>query len=47
MQALHESRIFIEREFEDVCEEANLGEKLHSLDILCAEQGLGNAGESG
>lgn len=40
VQALHEARIFIEREFEEVCEEANLAEKLHSLDVLCAEQGI-------
>jgi hypothetical protein len=40
-QTLHQARLFIDRDFEELCEEAQLGDKLQALETLCAEQGLG------
>lgn len=40
MQCLHQARIFIDREFEEICEEANIADKLQTLDVMCAQQGF-------
>lgn len=40
MQCLHQTRIHIDREFEDVCEEHHIADKLQSLEVMCAQQGI-------
>jgi len=40
MQCLHQARVFIDREFEEICEEANIADKLQTIDVMCAEQGF-------
>lgn len=37
---MHQARVFIDREFEEICEEANIADKLQTIDVLCAEQGF-------
>lgn len=39
--------MFIDREFEEICEEGSMADKLQTLDVMCAEQGFldGSAGE--
>lgn len=39
-QCLHQARVFIDREFEEICEEANIADKLQTIDVMCAEQGF-------
>ena len=44
-QTLHQARVFIDREFEEICEESQIGDKLQTIDVMCAEQGYdGNTG---
>lgn len=38
-QTLHQARVFIDREFEEICEESNIADKLTTIDVMCAEQG--------
>jgi len=40
LQCLHQARVFIDREFEEICEEANIADKLQTLDVMCAQQGF-------
>ncbi len=47
-QTLHQARVFIDKEFEEICAESLIGDKLQTIDVMCAEQGYdGNNGEGG
>ena len=39
-QCLHQARVFSDTDFEEVCEEHHIADKLQSLEIMCAEQGI-------
>jgi hypothetical protein len=45
-QCLHQARVFIDREFEEICEESRIADKLQTLDVLCAEQGFEGSGDA-
>jgi len=47
LQVLHQARIFIDREFDEICVEKNMADKLQSLEVMCAEQGFGDGAGSG
>ncbi|PSC74379.1 Embryo defective isoform 1 [Micractinium conductrix] len=40
LQALHHTRVSIETDFEELCEELGLRDKLATLETLCEEQGI-------
>lgn len=40
MQCLHQARVFIDGEFEEICEDAKVADMLQTIDVLCAEQGF-------
>ena len=48
LQALHHTRVNIEADFGELCEEHELREKLHNLEVMCEEQGIadGDAAEA-
>ena len=50
-QTLHQARVFIDKEFEEICAESLIGDKLQTIDVMCAEQGYdghhGNHGSHG
>lgn len=39
-QALHRARVLTETDFQHICEENNLRDKLYALEELCEEQGI-------
>ncbi|KAI8105021.1 hypothetical protein M9435_000194 [Picochlorum sp. BPE23] len=40
VQCLHQARVFIDGEFEEICQDANVADVLQTIDVLCAEQGF-------
>ena len=40
LQCLHQARVFIDRDFEGLCEQNNMEDKLQALDVMCIEQGI-------
>lgn len=46
MCGLHQARVFIDREFDVLCQENNIDEKLQNLDIMCVEQGIDAEGNT-
>ena len=40
LQCLVQARTAIEVDFQEVCEESSIIDKLYTLDIMCAEQGI-------
>jgi len=44
IQTLHQARVFIDREFEEICEESRIADKLQTIDVMCAEQGYYGGG---
>lgn len=40
VQCLHQARVFIETEFQEVCEETQIADKLQTLEVMCAQQGI-------
>lgn len=47
MQCLHQARVFIDRDFEDICEENEIQDKLQTLDMLCVQQGIADGAAPG
>ncbi|KAL4858237.1 hypothetical protein ACK3TF_001720 [Chlorella vulgaris] len=41
-QALHHTRVNIEADFGELCEEHGLRDKLNTLEVMCEEQGIGD-----
>ncbi|EFN55687.1 hypothetical protein CHLNCDRAFT_57859 [Chlorella variabilis] len=41
-QALHHTRVNIEADFGELCEEHELRDKLNTLEVMCEEQGIGD-----
>lgn len=42
LQALHHTRVNIEADFGELCEEHELRDKLNTLEVMCEEQGIGD-----
>jgi hypothetical protein len=47
LQCLHQARVFIDREFEELCEENQIEDKLQALDVMCIEQGIVDGAAAG
>ena len=40
ISTLHQARVFIDRDFDTLCQETSIEEKLLNLDVMCVEQGI-------